>query len=173
MTIQDTLLTLNAQASELIVEVSTLTSLTNAQAQQIETMLADIQKLTDTRLHQIEDLITTAKAFQALGIDYKYGAEYENDMKFDCSAFVQKVFSVVGVSLPRTSASQCKQGTPITEDERGCLLGWDRSGDGTIDHIGIGLGGGKMIHTAKAGEGINVCDWQARYGKPTAIRRII
>ena len=141
--------------------------------EQVKLLELGISVLRDERLHKIEAVITAARAFQSLNIPYKFGGEYENDKAFDCSAFTQKSFSTIGELIPRASYQQITFGVAIDEEERGCLIFWDRNGDGKSDHVGISLGNDMMIHTAKLGENINVANWKLRYGTPLAIRRIL
>ena len=140
---------------------------------QIQLLTNEVNRLTDERILKIEAVITAARAFQLLNIPYKFGGEYENDKAFDCSAFTQKCFSIIGETLPRSSYQQITFGVAVTEAERGCLLFWDRNGDGKTDHVGISLGNDMMLHTAKSPENINVANWKLRYGTPLAMRRIL
>jgi len=86
------------------------------------------------------------EAFRYLGTPYKYGGETTDGI--DCSAFVQKVFRQVGVSLPRTSREQFQVGQPVTWQQ---LLPGDRlyfAKGSAIDHTGIYIGGGRFIHAS-------------------------
>jgi cell wall-associated NlpC family hydrolase len=106
-----------------------------------------------------EIVIAIAKAFDALKIPYVFGGESISGM--DCSGFVQAIFKQVGYNMPRVSKDQAKIGTQISKSSpalwrKGDLIAFDYSGDGVIDHIGIYMGDGFMIHTNTPSTGINI-----------------
>jgi cell wall-associated NlpC family hydrolase len=83
-----------------------------------------------------------AEAARHVGQPYVYGAN--GPRAFDCSGFVQYVFSRVGLSLPRTSAAQAAVARPVAQRDR-------RPGDlimmaprGRVSHVGIYAGGNTM-----------------------------
>ncbi|MEV5438555.1 NlpC/P60 family protein [Streptomyces sp. NPDC052682] len=81
-------------------------------------------------------------AFQKLGSPYVWGATGPD--AFDCSGLVQAAYRSAGVSLPRTTYAQIGAGRRVARSE---LLPGDLvffySG---ISHVGIYVGGGRMIH---------------------------
>lgn len=93
-----------------------------------------------------------------LGVPYKLGANYNRDRsyKFDCSSFTQKVFSAVGIKLPRTVTTQLKatKKVPISSVRVGDLVYFDTDFSGGTNHVGIYIGNGNVIHasTAKGGK---------------------
>ncbi len=91
-------------------------------------------------------IINTAK--QYIGTAYCYGGEGDNC--FDCSGFVQRVFGKVGVDLPRVSRNMFKLGYVVSVSEAlpGDLVFFKDVG--TINHVGIYLGNGKMIHASSS-----------------------
>ena len=97
-----------------------------------------------------------------MGYPYRFGADGVEDGAFDCSSFTRYVFRKVGVSLPRTSRSQAKVGTPVSKSslKKGDLLFFDASSStgakGAVDHVGIYMGDGKFIHTYKPGIGVTI-----------------
>jgi cell wall-associated NlpC family hydrolase len=115
------------------------------------------------------DLITFAKGF--LGTPYRYGGTSENGI--DCSSFVQQVFKEFEISLPRTSREQYEDTRllGISEDELAPndLLFFKSSKGTTIDHVAIYMGDGKMIHSSKSENGVQVTDikfstfWSKRF----------
>jgi cell wall-associated NlpC family hydrolase len=70
----------------------------------------------------------------------------------DCSGLVQTVFRLHGVLLPRDSGDQfleIRRSTYIYRDpaetQPGHLLFFGKT-DRAITHVGIGIGGGRMLH---------------------------
>lgn len=104
----------------------------------------------DEELENIENnslqdkLLLTAKSF--LSVPYLYGGR--SFFGTDASAFVQLVFKVHGISLPRFPREQALTGTVIDflwESEVGDLAFFeDENGD--INHIGIMLSNCEVIH---------------------------
>ena len=115
------------------------------------------------------DLVTFAKGF--LGTPYRYGGT--NSDGIDCSSFVQQVFQEFEISLPRTSREQYRDSrlTAISEDDLAPndLLFFKSSEDANIDHVAIYLGDGKMIHSSKSENGVQITDikfspfWSKRF----------
>lgn len=81
-------------------------------------------------------------AYAKLGSPYVWGATGPN--AFDCSGLVQAAYRSAGVSLPRTTYAQIDTGRRVSRSELqpGDLV-FFYSG---ITHVGIYVGGGKMIH---------------------------
>lgn len=97
-------------------------------------------------------IVTVAQ--QYLGVPYLWGGT-NPAVGLDCSGFVQLVYARVGITLPRIAADQARVGQLITtaQMQPGDLIGYDLTGGHNyIGHIGIYLGGGKMIH-ASSGSG--------------------
>jgi cell wall-associated NlpC family hydrolase len=95
------------------------------------------------------------EAYRYLGVPYRYGGTTTNGM--DCSAFVQRCFRAVGVSLPRTAAEQFNVGTPIPSEQ---LVPGDRvyfaNSSGRINHTGIYIGNSQFIHASGAAGQVTV-----------------
>lgn len=98
-------------------------------------------------------IIQTAYTF--LGVPYRWGGTSPNGM--DCSAFVQRCFASVGISLPRTAREQYRRGMPVATAQ---LQPADRlyfqSKDGRITHTGIYIGNGYFIHSSSSRKGVAV-----------------
>jgi cell wall-associated NlpC family hydrolase len=89
------------------------------------------------------DLIRTALEF--LGVPYRNGGT--DPSGFDCSGFVQWVFSRHGLPLPREVRDQYQTGRTIDLDEirEGDLLFFETVARGA-SHVGIALGHGRFVH---------------------------
>ncbi len=86
-------------------------------------------------------------ALQFKGTRYAYGGTSPSG--FDCSGFVQYGFrNTVGISLPRTAASQAGAGYAVSMSE---LMPGDIvyfANGGYVSHVGIYIGSGQFIHSS-------------------------
>ncbi|GLY13953.1 NlpC/P60 family protein [Kineosporia rhizophila] len=113
-----------------------------------------------------EQAVSIAK--QYLGVPYRWGGN-DPSTGLDCSGFTKLVFGQLGIDLPRTSAQQATVGTRVSS------LAAAQPGDlvffnSPVSHVGIYLGGGKMIDAPKAGDVVRIRDV---YETPAHIRRVI
>ena len=82
----------------------------------------------------------------------------------DCSGFVKYVYShVAGITLPRTSREQARQGTPIKSSQMrpGDLIFY-ANGGGTVNHVAMYIGNGQIVHAASRRSGIKISTWNYR-----------
>lgn len=84
-----------------------------------------------------------------LGTPYQFGAEYENNRRFDCSSLMQYIFKKNAITLPRTSRGQAKLGRQVSKSRliKGDLLFFTVGSSKRIGHVGVYIGNGKMLHT--------------------------
>lgn len=80
----------------------------------------------------------------------------------DCSAFMQKIYSKVGISIPRTSRSQAASGDKISASELkpGDLVFYGSSS--YINHVAMYIGNGKVIHASNRRDGIKISNMYYR-----------
>ena len=90
-------------------------------------------------------------ALQYLGRPYVYGGIGRPG--YDCSGFTCRVFAEAGYAIPRVSRDQARTGLEIDKDQirPGDLLFFAEAG-GPVTHVGLYLGGGRMVH-ASSGQG--------------------
>ncbi|MGA4850749.1 NlpC/P60 family protein [Streptomyces sp. G5(2025)] len=95
-------------------------------------------------------VITFAEA--QIGKPYVWGATGPDS--YDCSGLTQDAWKAAGITLPRTTWDQAKAGTTVktADAEPGDLAFFHDD----ISHVGICIGGGKMIHAPKPGAKIRV-----------------
>jgi len=117
----------------------------------------------------VEAILQTAREF--LGVPYLWGGV--SGFGIDCSGFVQAVFGMHGVSLPRDAHQQAERGQEIEEDtvEPGDLVYFAASPNVPRrrishvalavdrDHILHALGGRAVVETGKRAGGVF---WGAR-----------
>ncbi len=104
-----------------------------------------------------------------IGNPYSYGGTSLTNGT-DCSGFVQSVYSKYGVSLPRTSSSQSGAGSSVSlsDVQTGDLIFY--SSGGSINHVAIYIGGGKVVHASNRRDGIKVSNMN--YRTPCKARRV-
>lgn len=78
----------------------------------------------------------------------------------DCSGYVQRVFRLHGVSLPRDAWQQFRCGEAVELDrdviQQGDLLFFSDRDDGRITHVGLAVDELRMIHSSLARGGVAV-----------------
>ena len=94
-------------------------------------------------------VVETAKKY--IGCSYVYGAS--GPSSFDCSGFTSYVFKQHGISLNRTAAGQYSNGVAVSRNQLqpGDLVMFGKSG---INHVGIYIGGGQIVHAANKSRGV-------------------
>lgn len=91
-------------------------------------------------------------AYQFIGRPYVFGATGPDT--FDCSGFTSYVYrNAVGREITRTTYTQINQGRPVSRDQ---LQPGDLVFTNGLEHVGIYVGGGQMIHAARPGVGVIV-----------------
>ncbi len=111
-------------------------------------------------------LLRTARSY--LGVPYVWGGT-DPRIGVDCSGLIQLVYGQHGVALPRVSADQARAGLPVAslaQAQPGDLVAF---GD-PVDHIGIYLGQGLMLHAPNPGAVVTITPIK---GLPTALRRVL
>ena len=94
-------------------------------------------------------VVETAKKY--IGCSYVYGAS--GPSSFDCSGFTSYVFKQHGISLNRTAAGQYSNGVAVSRNQLqpGDLVMFVKS---VINHVGIYIGGGQIVHAANKSRGV-------------------
>lgn len=90
----------------------------------------------------------------------------------DCSGFVQQIYKLYGVSLPRVSKEQAKSGTAVSASNKkvGDLVFYANS-SGVVDHVAIYIGNNQVVHAASTKTGIKISSWD--YRTPHSIRNVL
>lgn len=99
-----------------------------------------------------------SQASEYLGTPYAWGGE--SPTGFDCSGLAQYVYAKAGVQIPRTTYDQFKGGlaVPKSQLQPGDLVFFKGSDskNGLPGHVGIYVGGGKMIQAPHTGDVVQV-----------------
>ena len=94
-------------------------------------------------------VVDTAMSY--IGSKYVYGGSTPSG--FDCSGFTSYIYKQYGVNLNRTAAGQYSNGTAVSRDDlqAGDLVMFGKSG---INHVGIYIGNGQIVHAANPSRGV-------------------
>lgn len=111
-------------------------------------------------MSKADDFITYATS--EIGHDYVFGAEGPND--FDCSGLVQFSLGRVGITAPRTAALQQGWAKSVSKPLPGDLVFYGTP----AHHVGIYLGGGKMVDAPHTGAKVRI----EGVGNPTGYGRV-
>jgi cell wall-associated NlpC family hydrolase len=116
------------------------------------------------RTSKIAQLLTRS-ALRFLGTPYVFGGNTPSG--FDCSSYVQHVFAMVGISLPRTADAQYDVGHPTVGGPQPGDLVFFQTYTAGVSHVGIYLGNGQFVH-ASSSHGVMVSNlsesyWASRY----------
>ena len=95
-----------------------------------------------------------SEARRLIGSAYVYGGS--GPTAFDCSGFVQYVYSRAGISVPRTSGAQSTFGNAIDPNDRSQWRAGDiiTFGAGGNEHAAIYSGSGTLIHALNPSLGV-------------------
>ena len=107
-------------------------------------------------------------AFKQIGDRYVFGAD--GMVNWDCSGLTMRAFQTAGVNLPHSSAAQSRMGKSIAFSQKkpGDLLFFGRP----VSHVGIYIGGGKMVHAPRSGSRVKIASASAMGSKRlVAVRR--
>ncbi len=109
-----------------------------------------------------------ATAVDAMGRPYEYGGTGENGEGFDCSGLIQYSYGKHGISLPRRSTDQAKEGhkaeRALQKLKTGDLLTFSNRG-GRVTHVGLYMGAGRFIHSATRGVQVSNLSAEDPYGR--------
>ena len=106
-------------------------------------------------------------ALKQIGDRYVFGAD--GMVYWDCSGLTMRAFQAAGVSLPHSSRAQSRMGksVPFNQKKPGDLLFFGRP----VSHVGIYLGGGRMVHAPRSGSRVKVADASLGHKPLVAVRR--
>ena len=118
------------------------------------------------------DLVSIA--YSLVGSPYVSGAN--GPYGFDCSGFVQYVYSQVGISVSRSSYTQAYDGVGVSyqDAQPGDILSWGHGG--VVTHSALYVGNGMMVHATNPSQGViasSVAGWESgSIDNLMAVRRV-
>ena len=97
-------------------------------------------------------------ACSKLGTPYLWGG---TGPRYDCSGLTQAAWASAGISLPRTTSEQWNAGSQVSygQLQPGDLVFFEAS----LGHVGMYLGGGRMIHSPHTGDVVKISDMSSGY----------
>ena len=103
-----------------------------------------------------------------VGTPYRYGGNTPRG--FDCSGLVHYSYASVGMNIPRTTAGQWADLTPVDKQNlrTGDLLFFSISGK--ISHVGMYLGDSRFVHAPSTGKTVSIASLRSDYYRKAFIR---
>ena len=107
-------------------------------------------------------------AVRQIGVPYRYGGSTVNG--FDCSGLVQYAYARAGKHIPRTTADQWRQMSPVADESLkvGDLLFFRI--DGRISHVGLYLGSRRFVHAPSSGREVTIAELDSGYYRKAFVR---
>ncbi|OWR31103.1 peptidase P60 [Saccharibacillus sp. O23] len=102
-----------------------------------------------------KQLVDTGRTF--LGLKYLWAGT--SAYGFDCSGFTGAIYRYYGIRLPRDASDQFRAGKSVAKADLqpGDLLFYAHNdGKGSVHHVAMYIGDGKMIHSPKAGRTVEI-----------------
>lgn len=182
LTVSDKLALVKATQKKLAAQSARAT----AKLAEAESLLAKLKKEDRERLARLaqeeedaDQASSLAAAKQAVGVSGRAGKALQFALKqigdkyvfgadgmtyWDCSGLTMRAFQAAGVSLPHSSRAQFNYGKSVKRSNLapGDLVFFGRP----ISHVGIYLGGGKMVHAPRSGSRVKVASASSLGRKP-------
>ncbi|CAM3685191.1 peptidoglycan endopeptidase LytE [Aeromicrobium ponti] len=163
--------TLSGIASRHNLSVSQLKAMNNLSSnliyagQTLKVKGTSVSQTTETKVaaqtaSQVDELIAEAKKY--MSVPYVWAGSTPSG--FDCSGYLNYVYSNVGISIPRTVASIWSATRSVSTPRAGDLVFFETYKAGP-SHAGIYLGNNKFIH-AGSSRGVEISDMNNSYWKP-------
>jgi gamma-D-glutamyl-L-lysine dipeptidyl-peptidase len=136
----------------------------------------DLIHLTERpRSHPADPDAIVATSLEWLGAPYLWGGVTPGGV--DCSGLVQSVYGLHGIELPRDSDQQARAGSHLEpgsrfENVRPADLLFFAEATGSITHVVISAGGGRIVHASLGNGGVTRNDLNGPLAFEEELRRI-
>jgi peptidoglycan endopeptidase LytE len=150
---------------KLYIEGTVDTARAGALRDKVEKIEEDLHETASSEEFKKEDekekLITFAK--KLLDIPYKFGGN--SILGIDCSAYVKKVYGLLGIDLPRTAREQFREGGDAVDKDHLSIgdLVFFRTYASFPSHVGIYLGNNLFIHASSKGRKVTIDSLETPY----------
>lgn len=129
-------------------------------------------ELTSLRGKESDSLRTSLIQYGKTLIGTPYRARGTTPQGFDCSGFTGYVYQQNGFKIPRSSLEQFATLPKVDKPKPGDLVFFQK--EGRINHVGIYVGDGKMIHSPQTGDVVKIeslekPNWKKRYAGARSI----
>jgi peptidoglycan DL-endopeptidase LytE len=166
--------TYTVQSGDTLWKISTRFNLSVTQLKSINNLTSDtirvgqVLKVSSAAATLPAPQTTVSKAQMVINVANKYiGTPYlwggNTPAGFDCSGYTKYVFEQVGISIPRTAATQWSGLKPVSTPNPGDLVFFETYAPGPT-HVGIYLGNNKFIQAGSSG--VSIADMTNTYWKP-------
>ncbi len=101
---------------------------------------------------EVQLFVKVATGF--IGAPYRFGGSSLKGI--DCSSFVQKIYKIFDITLPRNAAQQSKVGISVSREKltEGDLVFFHTKR--SLGHVGIYIGNNEFVHASSKGKIIRV-----------------
>jgi len=108
---------------------------------------------------EVQTLIKVATEF--VGAPYRFGGSSVKGL--DCSSFVQKIYRIFDVQLPRVASEQSRVGVRVDRDEleKGDLVFFHTNRP--YGHVGIYIGNGQFVHASSRSRVVRIDNLESPY----------
>ena len=108
---------------------------------------------------EVKLLVKVATGF--IGAPYRFGGESLRGI--DCSSFVQRIYRIFDITLPRSAREQAKVGISITRDnlKKGDLVFFHTNR--SLGHVGIYIGNNEFVHASSKSKAVRVDSLETPY----------
>jgi peptidoglycan DL-endopeptidase LytE len=129
----------------------------SVQSDEPETPRALLGKWNST--DEVKLLVKVATGF--IGAPYRFGGESLRGI--DCSSFVQRIYRIFDITLPRSAREQAQVGISITRDnlKKGDLVFFHTNR--SLGHVGIYIGNNEFVHASSKRKAVRVDSLTAPY----------